>query len=480
MLTVVDEQFSDVVVYDTTLAQAHAVHEFLAKREECADGFDALAGLLSFMTKKTGNKQLLLEKPKDDPEAWGSLSAGLGWFTTPEATRLLEKHKSACLPLKDVFGFARTAVDGYAFIARANRLTQFVGYENVGPIVPGMVLMDATADVDRISDLCPWRKRVATPEANYANLSIIHVTPPARTTNLKKHLAEKRANSRSYVAWMVEVIKQHMQPGQKGLVVCLLDLFQSESVPNWREGDPRFKEPQVYTEAYGWDIEGRQLCATHWGSGIGSNKWQEADAVFLFHDWYLPRRVHAAHVQGHRNHKASEGELGQLTALSSRSEIIETMSEGHKLRQLQQMALRGKARDFEDHGICKPQKLVYGGAYDLLITHKDRLFPGSPQVTKVRTQRAQGRQEKRIGAVIEFMSTRPLTTTTITNKDIAKAIGGSISYRDVQRSPKAMKALKEHGWEHEGGQRGKPAKYVRGVPQAATVSSEGILASVMA
>src|SRR5262249_50688000 len=153
--------------------------------------------------------------------------------------------------IKDVFGFARMTVDGYAFIARSNRLTQFVGYENVGPIVPGMVLMDATADVDRISDLCPWRKHVATPGASYENLNIVHVAPPTRNTNLKKHFAEKRANSRSYVAWMVEVIKEHMEPGQKGLVVCLQDLLKSESVPNWPEGDQRFKEPRKYTEEYG-------------------------------------------------------------------------------------------------------------------------------------------------------------------------------------------------------------------------------------
>ena len=62
--------------------------------------------------------------------------------------------KNPKLPFDTVFGFARSVAEGRAFIARKNGGelgSNFVGYERSLPQVSGMVLLDATADIDGVS-----------------------------------------------------------------------------------------------------------------------------------------------------------------------------------------------------------------------------------------------------------------------------------------------------------------------------------------
>src|SRR6516162_1154054 len=118
-------------------------------------------------------------------------------------------------------------------------------------------------------------------------------------------------------------------------------------VPQWPDGDPHFKDPESYTERYEWEIEGRKLCATNYGKGIGSNAWKDADVVFLFDEFFLPRRIAAATVQGLRGHKANEGALALMKTVNSKAEAIDLIGEGHRLRWTKQMALRGRGRYYD-------------------------------------------------------------------------------------------------------------------------------------
>ena len=153
------------------------------------------------------------------------------------------------------------------------------------------------------------------PQARYDNLEIIHV--PQHTTKRLSEYFKKVTNRRAYADWMEQTIKEHMKPDERGLVVCKLALFENQHVPTWPEGDQRFKTPKLYTEEYEWDVEGRNLCATHWGTGIGSNAWQDADVVFLFDEFFIPSRMAAATVQGLREHRANEGDLATMSSLTS-------------------------------------------------------------------------------------------------------------------------------------------------------------------
>ena len=146
-----------------------------------------------------------------------------------------------------------------------------------------------------------------------------------------------------------------MKTGEKGLVVCKQALFENQNVPTWPQSDPRFDQPDSYTQgyrehrvdegdfasmktltsqspaveaisdghrlrwskqltlrgrartyeeqacvansaqSYEWAVEGRKLCAIHWGTGgIGSNAWQDANVVFLFDEFFIPRSVAVA------------------------------------------------------------------------------------------------------------------------------------------------------------------------------------------
>ena len=99
---------------------------------------------------------------------------------------------------------------------------------------------------------------------------------------------KKASNQRAYVKWMVKTIMEHMVPSERGLVICKKVLFDAERVPQWPDGDVRFKDQEGYTKRYEWDVDGRKLCATHWGTGIGSNGWKDADVVFLFDEFIYP------------------------------------------------------------------------------------------------------------------------------------------------------------------------------------------------
>jgi hypothetical protein len=87
-------------------------------------------------------------------------------------------------------------------------------------------------------------------------------------------------------------------------------------VPRWAEKDQHNGGDD---RVYYWNIEGRRLCAVNWGTGIGSYAWNEADVVFPFDEYFLPRRTVIAGAQG--THKAIEGALGSMRTLNCRATI---------------------------------------------------------------------------------------------------------------------------------------------------------------
>ena len=172
-----------------------------------------------------------------------------------------------------------------------------------------------------------------------------------------------------------------MKPGERGLVVCKMSLFQNEDVPAWPKGDSRFTHKETYAQNYGWELDGRLLCATHWGTGVGVNAWRGADVVFLFDEHHLPRRTIIATAQGLQQLKSSEGALAKMNTINNKAHAVDTLSEGHLLRWMKQMALRGRGRCFDVDGLCGLQKLVVSGSLKRLLANKESIFPGAQVVT---------------------------------------------------------------------------------------------------
>jgi hypothetical protein len=378
--TVVDEQMDDVPNYDVVLWEAERVWDKI-KRQRNSDQDAAYVHtlrLLKFMRAKANVPGKGLEKPSDDEEAW-RLAQELQWFSSDEAKRYSKAQQDRVPEIAKVFGFARSMAQGHAFIARSYngaKWAQFVGYEPQFTIVPGMVLLDATSDIDGVTSLCPWRAHVEVPHARYDNLSIVHVD--CYTDEILADHLESDANCVRYMDWMKTVVREHMEPGQKGLVVSKKTLVDKQYLPDWPKGDKRFREQLKFTEEYGWELDKRLLSVTYWGgNGIGSNVWRDADVVFLFGEHFLPRRAYIGTAQGLLLAKATGGALASMDDQKNKSEEVDGISDGHLMRWTKQMALRGRGRRFDGQGVCGKQKLILTGDYERLLLYKDRMFPGA-------------------------------------------------------------------------------------------------------
>src|SRR5215471_10270264 len=368
-LTVIDERIEQVTVYDIAYSDAECVRELVMASEEHATVGPHMVQLVQFMHDRSFHGPSI-ERPTDNHDAWATTSDKLQWFATTEASDFVRVH-SGDPAIVAVFGFAKALASGYAFIARnsgGERTTRYIGYESSMVIDPGTLLLDATADIDGVTQLCPWRVHGDTPKARYDNLHVVSI-PPLTKKKLRAYLSTAK-NRRDYAAWIEDTIKAHMKPGQRGLVICKLALIENENVPG-------YNDKTTFAEKYGWDIDGRSLCVIHWGTGIGANTWKDAEVVFLFDEFWLPRRIAIATAQGLQGHKATTGPLADLNGYNTPQAAIDLLWEGHLLRWLKQMALRGSGRCFDEHGVCGPQKLVCSADRTRLLSNFDRLFPGA-------------------------------------------------------------------------------------------------------
>jgi hypothetical protein len=340
-----------------------------------------------------------------------------------------------------------------------------MGYESKLITAPGTLLLDATADIDNVKQLCPWRQYSEVPQANYANLKIVHV--PAHTKQYLNRYFKVASQRRAYVDWMITIITENMEPGQKGLVVCKKELFDNENIPNWPEGSEKRQDVKSYREQWGWDIGGRNLCAVHWGIGIGDNHWKDAEVVFLFDEHHLPMRFVIATAQGLQGHKATEGDLASMTTLNSKAATVAALQEGHLLRWNKQMALRGNGRTYDEHGACGHQKLVCSGDLRRLLASADSLFPGA----EIRTLKSSsGLRSTDARALLELLS-RPGLPPIITTRWVGQQM--KKPWRNVSKHVMKLvtvrKAIENQGWTYVPGigRRGGSFERQQGEPEAA-------------
>ena len=214
-----------------------------------------------------------------------------------------------------MFGFARCMAQGRAFISRrnhGNNGSTFVGYERTLPQHTGMVLLDATADIDGVSELCPWRQHVKVPQERYDKLEIVHL-PSIATETLAKWLRQHQ-NRLAYVQHIQRAALEHVRPGQSALIVSKQDVvLGNPPIAGWSEHVAQFANRKPAEDnnplAFPWDLQGRQLALTWWGGyGVGANDWHEADVVLLFDEFHLPRHTVIALTQGLN---ADSGDCGQ-------------------------------------------------------------------------------------------------------------------------------------------------------------------------
>lgn len=372
-LTIIDERPDEAPSIEVLLSEAQAVREALTGIPP--DIKKHLDDLLRFMEQYNYAPKNALYRPGVELDA-AEITKQLGWFRTDEAGRFA-KSVSNVPGVDRLFSFAKALVISKACVATSGALANFFGYETrrVIDLNAGTMLLDATADIDGVSTIVTWRTPMTPPGARYNNLQIVHV--PRRTKARISEYLKLASNQRAYVKWMKEIIKQHMAPGELGLVVCKKKLFEAERVPFWPEGDVRFKDPRNYMEGFKWEIYGRRLCATHYGAGIGCNDWNKADVVFLFDAHFIPRRSAVAITQGLRDQPVNEGDFGSMRTMRSKAAGVDAIANGHALRYTKQMALRGKARFYDAKGMCGVQRLVIADDIQRFSANVSSLFPGA-------------------------------------------------------------------------------------------------------
>jgi hypothetical protein len=163
VVTFIDEKVGEIEPYDLLLSQVVKVVEHVQDDDnaprELRDGLAVLQGFVQ--NKLLGDRNL--ETPVHDGQSWKAAEQ-LQWFTAEEACQYartqsaaLRNTRRAKATPKDVgavFGFARCMAKGRAFVSRRNHGHQgstFVGYERTLPSYTGMVLLDATADIDGVT-----------------------------------------------------------------------------------------------------------------------------------------------------------------------------------------------------------------------------------------------------------------------------------------------------------------------------------------
>lgn len=435
---------NEVAVFEVTLSEAEQAREFIQQdpaKQEAAGPH--VAALVRFMQDRTHCSRDL-EKPDDAPEAW-AVSNDLWWFRTQEAAQFAKRCPNT-VPVDRVFGYARSVAEGYAFIARSHGgkgITRFVGYQSNLLRTHGMVLLDATADIDGVQQVCPWRVLQETARARYDNLEIVHVPPPTREKLYTFFTYAK--NRTEYARWMRATILEHMQPGQRGLIVCKKTLFDNDNMPGDLDSKCPVKSSDLHTGGYCIDIGGRKLAATYWGHGIGANAWKDADVVFLFDEFHTPRRASITNAQGLQGHKATEGALATMRTQNSRAAKVDALSEGHLLRWSKQMCLRGNARSFDEHGLCGPQKLVCSGDQQRLLRNVNTLYPGA-KVSLIAPQR--GEKLNRTEALLAIFSDPDLPDTVSANFVGERFRKPWREIADVIRPKAVRESLEALGWRY--------------------------------
>jgi hypothetical protein len=146
---------------------------------------DSLHELVQFTSRKRKIREQGIETPADDPAGWQAAVQATTHLRSEEAAKYARSAtvRRPALDFDAVFGFTNAMAEDRAFVERGNKgVINFVGYERALPHLPGMVLLDATADIDGITEICGHRVHAKTPVERYDRLEVIH-TPSVATGN---------------------------------------------------------------------------------------------------------------------------------------------------------------------------------------------------------------------------------------------------------------------------------------------------------
>lgn len=251
---------------------------------------------------------------------------------------------------------------GYCFMTRRTPRS-FVAYLPSFKPEPNQVILDATADLSGIYPLLGGICHKGMPKIDYSNLSIHHIEPPEEYKRVNA-VVKNRSRAEGYATFIRKTVMDNTKIGDRVLVVMHKSMVEAQGL---------FKHsPSGYDEQV---FSGRLTNIIWWGQGIGSNKYKDCTEVFMFSEFFQPRRTTVAKTLGAKQQRAEEAGLKRLNQKLPNDYL--SVEEGELLRWTKQLACRGNVRNISSKGVCGQMRLHTSMNFNRLTSNLDRLFPNA-------------------------------------------------------------------------------------------------------
>lgn len=419
----IDEQPQAIEIMELTPADIWKRRDDIARMDQGHSWVKTLSEVASRM-------EALFLTNGDETQAVGLLHCleALG-FTEDKARAVWGEYYHTQPPSEflDAFRFLHACTLGYVFFTRREPRS-FVAYLPSFKPEPNLVLLDATADISGLSQLLGGKLAEDIPQIDYSRLSLHHIQPPPEF-KLVSDVVRSRTKAVAYAEWINQTVMTNTQVGDHVLIVLHKALVETHALFPHR---PRDHDDSIFL--------GRHTHIIWWGQGIGSNQYKAATKVFLFSEFYQPRRVTIATTLGATQTQASGIDSKKLNGRLSGDFL--TIQEGDLLRWTKQLACRGNVRNISENGICGAMDIYTSMDFRRLIRNLSRLFPGAKAPIKLETTRV---ATKGRAALIDLLSTT--AEIELSSKAIEKLTGVKpMRLRRELESEAACPVMAAYGW----------------------------------
>ncbi|MBB4201150.1 hypothetical protein GGD83_004988 [Rhodoblastus sphagnicola] len=369
-LILVDERPDDIDVADFTLAEFELIHgACVAKGLDDHGEEPALTTAFGEACRQLSAAQAGFDRSRPYHELRISLDTplidALRRLASSQASRVQfvqgtsidqEKLRLAArlvIMAQETHGFAFAALNTQFSYGRP----RFVAYAPNWPQLAGVVLLDATSDIDGYAELSTVRVQEEVPEANYAMLEAVHLDGPQYLTRNPPQVLWKKTKTRGpLLKWMRRSVLENTKEGESILIVSWKNVVEGGQLQllDWQQRDVHF---------------------CHFGAGIGSNQWRACEAVFMFGSYVKPTRTIMAETLAIKEQPFQATGDATVRGLKGDYEITKI---GLMLRWFKQLAMRGCARELDADGLGKPMRLYFSNVeFQILIDYWKRMFPGA-------------------------------------------------------------------------------------------------------
>jgi hypothetical protein len=228
-----------------------------------------------------------------------------------------------------------------AFFSRQHPRT-FISYKLQFDVTPGMVILDATADIAGVNVLMSGMELVDTPPVSFKNQKTYRIEKPKRFTGRVSEILRPRDVAHEYAELVKQVIRDTSKEGEQLLLIVPSLLIDTHQEFPLAVDAPR-------------EFEQRQVFVIYWGCpSIGNSDWRSCTRVYCFEEFWMPRHVIIGEDLGRLEVTAKDAEQdGRLSVGASLVDRYKDLQERHLMRHQKQISCRGHVRELDpDTGEC--------------------------------------------------------------------------------------------------------------------------------